>query len=425
MVKEGVKDKRQRCFTTNMRLTDLQIKRIQPPLRGVLKRSDGNGLLLLVYPNGSKYWSFKYRWLGKQKSLSLGVYPDVTLAMAREANQQARRLVAQSIDPSEHRKAAKRQAQIAATNSFESVAREWLDNQQAKWTPRYAANMRSRLEDNIFPALGRRPIAEITAPELLAVIRVIEKRGAFEMAHRALQTCGQVFMFGIATCRAERNIAADLRTALKTRPKKHFAHLKEEELPEFLAKIENDTGDLQTGLALKLMLLTGVRTKEIRGAKWSEIDFEKAEWRISAARMKKRREHIVPLSRQAIIILREQKRLSGRWEYVFPHQFKPIKQMSENTMLHVIYRAGYKGRMTGHGVRHTASTILHERGFDSNHIELQLSHVDKNTVRRTYNHALYLPQRREMMQWWADYLVEAGLKIEPSLQIITNKRSTI
>jgi integrase len=373
-------------------LTDFAIKSIQPSTK-IQKFYDGDGLVLLAYPNGSKYWSFKYRWLGKEKSLSFGTYPETTLAGAREKTLEARALIKEGKDPAEVKKASKRDALIAADNSFEAIAREWMESQMA-WSPRYAKFMVRRLEVDIFPKLGARPITAITAPELLAVIRTIEKRGALEVAHRCLKACGQIFMFGIATCRAERNPAADLKVALKTPVKKHYAHLQESELPEFLQKLEAYDGAVQTKLAVKLLLLTFVRTTELRGATWAEIDFDKAEWRIPPERMKMRRGHIVPLSQQAVAVLKELKLLTGRWQYVFPHQFKPIKCMSENTVLFAIYRMGYHKRTTGHGFRHLASTILNEHDFDKDHVELQLAHVEGNKVRGTYNHASILPSAR-------------------------------
>jgi integrase len=299
----------------------------------------------------------------------------------------------------------KRQAMVAAENNFEAIAREWIAAKSPAWTPRYTAFMTKRLENDLFPKLGSRPIKDITAPELLSVVRVIENRGASELANRAMQFCGQIFMYGIATGRAERNPASDIKGALKTYVKKHCAHLKAIELPEFLRKLEAYDGHLQTRLAVTLLMLTFVRTTELRGATWDEIDFDKAEWHITPERMKMRRGHIVPLSRQAIAAFRELQRLNGQWKYVFPNPQKPIKHMSENAVLYALYRMGYHNRTTGHGFRHTASTILNESGlFSGDAIERQLAHVQGNKVRGAYNHAQYLPERRKMMQWWADYL---------------------
>ena len=392
------------------KLTDIAIKGAKPG-SGIKKLSDGNGLNLLIHPNGSKYWAYRYRYLGKEKSLSLGVYPEVTLAEARVKASEARKLLSGGQDPSEARKTLKRQAIVSAENSFEVVAREWIAAKSPAWTPRYASFMEKRLENDLFPKLGGRPITGITAPELLSVLRVIENRGASELANRALQFCGQIFMYGIATGRAERNPANDIKGALKTHVKKHFAHLKAVELPEFLAKLKAYDGHPQTKLAVKLLVLTFVRTTELRGATWNEIDLDKAEWHITAERMKMRRSHIVPLSRQAVAAFKELQRLNGQWKYVFPNQHKPIKHMSENAVLYALYRMGYHDRTTGHGFRHTASTILNESGlFTGDAVERQLAHVQGNKVRGAYNHAEYLPERRKMMQWWADYLDEIAAK---------------
>jgi integrase len=386
------------------KLTDIAIKSTKAG-PSIKKLSDGNGLALLVYPNGSKYWVYRYRYLGKEKTLSLGIYPEVTLAEARLKLMDARKLISAGQDPSETRKALKRQALISAENNFEAVAREWIAAKSPAWTPRYRGFMTSRLENDLFPRLASRPIKDITAPELLSVVRIIEERGATELANRAIQYCGQIFMYGIATGRAERNPAADLKGALKTHIKKHFAHLKAIELPDFLDKLRVYDGNRQTKLAVTLLMLTFVRTTELRGATWDEIDLDKAEWHIAAERMKMRRGHIVPLSRQAVAAFKELQRLNGPWRFVFPNPHKPIKHMSENAVLYALYRMGYHNRTTGHGFRHTASTILNESGlFSGDAIERQLAHVQSNKVRGAYNHAEYLPERRKMMQWWADYL---------------------
>jgi len=410
-VKLWVKQLARKAFTHTMtKLTDTAIKNTKAGF-SIKKLSDGNGLALLVYPNGRKYWVYRYRHLGKEKTLSLGIYPEVTLAEARQKLMDARKLVSAGQDPSEARKAVKRQAMVSAENNFEAIAREWIIAKSPAWTPRYTGFMIKRLENDLFPRLGSRPIKDITAPELLSVVRVIEERGATELANRAIQYCGQVFMYGIATGRADRNPAGDLKGALKTHVKKHFAHLKAIELPEFLDKLRAYDGNRQTKLAVTLLMLTFVRTTELRGATWDELDLEKAEWRIAAERMKMRRAHIVPLSRQAVAAFKELQRLTGQWQFVFPNPHKPIKHMSENAVLYALYRMGYHNRTTGHGFRHTASTILNESGlFSGDAIERQLAHVQANKVRGAYNHAEYLPERRKLMQWWADYLDEVAAK---------------
>ncbi len=394
-----------------MHLSALEVRNVKSQVTPY-KLADGKSLYLLVQPGGGKLWRFAYRFNGKQKMLALGAFPDVTLADARERHQAARKQLAAGIDPSEVKKEAKRIALLHADNSFETIAREWHATKSHSLEPRYANFVLRRLEKDMFPKLGTRPIKEISAPELLLALREIEKRGALEVAHRAMKACGQVFMYGIATGRADRNPAADLQGALKKPKKENFAHLQENELPDFLKQLESYSGMRQNQLAVQLLLLTFVRTTELRGALWSEIDFEKAEWRIAADRMKMRRAHIVPLCRQALIILKELKLLNGQWKFVFPNPYKPIKCMSENGVLNVIYRLGYRGRTTGHGFRHMASTILNEQGFNRDHIERQLAHVETNKIRGVYNHAEYLPERRKMMQWWGEYLdcMKAGRK---------------
>lgn len=393
-----------------MKLTDKAIKSALPEAK-VKKLFDGNGLILLIYPNGSKYWSYKYRHLGKEKSISLGIYPEVSLAEARLKLIDTRKLVSNGRDPSEARKAAKRQAIISAENDFEAIAREWHKSNLHTWSPKHGANVIKRLEGDIFPKLGKRPITEIYTPELLSVLRVVEKRDALDLTRTIAQYCTRIFAYAIATGRAERNPAMDLRGALKTPITKHHAHLKAGDLPEFLQKLEAYDGELQTKLGLKLLMLTFVRTTELRGAEWSEIDWDKAEWRIPANRMKMKDPHIVPLPTQAIAIFRELKQHNGNRQFVFPQQYKPSKCMSENAMLYALYRMGYRSRTTGHGFRATASTVLNEHGFAPDVIERQLAHIERNKVRAAYNHAQYLPERKKMMQWWADYLDAVKIKI--------------
>lgn len=374
------------------------------------KIADGEGLFLWIMPSGSKYWRMRFYFRGKEKLLALGVYPEISLSDARERRAQARKTLAAGNDPGEVKKEAKRQAVLNSANAFEVVAREWFEKRKPGWAASSAKIMLLRLENYILPKLGKRPIAEISAPEVLAMVRFVEDRGAVELARRLMQMCGQIFMYAIATGRAERNPVPDLRGALKTPVVKHHAFLTAGDLPEFLKKLEDYDGDLQTTLALRLLLLTFVRTTELRAAQWKEIDWDKAEWRIPAERMKMKELHIVPLSRQSIAVLREAQKVSGKEQYVFPNRQTPSTFMSENTMLYALYRMGYHSRTTGHGFRSTASTILNEHDFRADVIERQLSHGERNTVRAAYNHAQYLPERRKMMQWWADYLDKAAAK---------------
>lgn len=389
-----------------MPLTDTALRSAKPKDKPY-KLADGGGLYLLIKTNTGKYWRLKYRFAGKEKVLALGVYPDVTLADARERRSDARKALAIGNDPGEAKKEAKRLTILNAENSFEAIAREWHEKRCHMWTPKYSGKIIRCLEADVFPKLGSRPIADIKAPELLSCIKEMEKRGVLHTAHRAIELCGKIFAYAIVSGRAERNPAADLRGAIKPAKAKHFSYLKADELPEFLQKLEAYEGNIQTKLALKMLVLTFVRTVELRGAKWSEVDFEKAEWRIPAERMKMREQHIVPLSKQVLAILRELQPITSHWQYVFPNQHKPIGCMSENTMLYALYRMGYHSRATGHGFRHTGSTILNEHGFKADVIERQLAHAERKKVRGIYNHAEYLPERRKMMQWWADYLDKA------------------
>jgi integrase len=371
------------------------------------KVADREGLFLLVTPTGGKYWRLKYYFGGKEKLLALGVYPTITLADARTRCADARRLLATGIDPSQAKQEAKRAVIEEQHNTLESVAREWHKSRLVTWSPRYSKNTLSHLERHVFPKLGSRPIAAISAQELLSVMRTIETRGV-DIAHRVLQICNQLYCYAVVTQRANNNPAAALRGALTPWVKRPFAYLKPNEVPEFLTRLESYDGSRQTKLALRFLLLTFVRTAELRGAEWSEVDVAKSEWRIPAERMKMREQHIVPLSRQAIAILKELKPLTGQWKHVFPNQHKPIGQMSENTILYALYRMGYHSRATGHGFRSTASTILNEHGFAPDVIERQLAHSERNSVRAAYNHAQYLPERRKMMQWWADFIDGVG-----------------
>lgn len=386
-----------------MPLTDTACKNAKPTEK-TRKLSDAAGLYLEITPTGNKYWRLKYRFLGKEKRLAFGVYPEVSLKEAREKRDVARKLLSDNIDPSRAKKEEKRLIQLNQQNSFESIALEWHESKKLGWTERHAEYVLRRIKANVFPALGQFPITEITAPELLSTLRLIEKRGALDIAHRVLQTCGQIFLYAIVTGRATYNPATDLRGALKTPKKEHYSSLKSTELSEFLHKLSLYEGSVQTKLAMQLLILTFVRTGELRGAKWEEINFEAAEWRIPAERMKMREQHIVPLTNQSMELLKKLKEISGYSCFIFPSQNASSKCMSENTMLYALYRMGYHNRTTVHGFRATASTILNESGFRSDVIERQLSHSERNKVRASYNHAQYLPERRKMMQWWADYL---------------------
>lgn len=390
-------------------LTDIAIRNAKPKEK-LYKKSDGHGLYLIVMPNGAKYWRLKYRHLGKEKKLSIGVYPEVSLADAREKCLQARKLIAEGIDPSQAKKDNKRQALLNSQNTFEAVAREWHGNQLERWTPKHGQNVLHFLETDIFPFLGSRPIADIEPPELLEVLRKIEKRGAVYMAGRVKQICGQVFRYGVATGRGKRDTSADLRGALKTQKVQHFAALDIKEMPAFLNALERNEARLyaRTRRAIRLLMLTFVRTNELINATWDEFDLDNGQWEIPAERMKMRNPHIVPLSRQAIEILKEQKEETSHFtgsKFVFPSQIRPIDPMSNNTILFAIGRLGYKGRMTGHGFRALAMSTIKERlGYRHEVVDRQLAHAPRSKVDRAYDRAQFLDDRRKMMQQWADYL---------------------
>jgi integrase len=358
-----------------------------------------------------RYWQAE-----KEKSLSIGVYPKVSLGDARKKRDELRKQLQADLDPSAERKATNLRKKLANVNSFEAVALEWYNKQLHTWVEHHASDVKRRLESNIFPTLGKRPIDQINALELLETIRKIEARGAYDLAHRVLQVCGQVFRYGIATGRCTRNLSTDLRGALTPHVKKHQSAVRPEELPELLRAIAkyDETGDKQTRLALQLLAQTFVRTNELIGAEWTEFDLDNALWIIPAGRMKMKAEHVVPLARQALAILSELKEISGGSRFVFPGRNRD-KPISNNTMLFALYRMGYKGKMTGHGFRAVASTILNETGFKPDVIERQLAHCERNEVRGAYNRAEYLPERKRMMQHWADYLgsIEVGTKVVP------------
>lgn len=403
-----------------MPLKDLNIKAAKPREKAY-KLSDEKGLYLFIKPNGSKAWRLKYRFLGKEKSLSFGLYPDVSLADARNARDEARKLLAKDIDPGLAKQVSKHSAKDAAENSFEMIAREWFTKFSTKWSSSHGERILRRLEKDIFPWLGKRPIAEITPPELLSVLRRIENRGAIETAHRACQNCGQVFRYAIATGRAERDISADLKGAIPPPKKSHHASIiKPSEIGALLRAIEDYQGHFVTKCALRLAPLVFVRPGELRHAEWQEIDFSNAEWRIPAEKMKMSVMHIVPLSTQAIAILRELKALTGKGQYIFPSVRNSKRAMSENTVLGALRRLGYTSdEMTGHGFRSMASTLLNEQGWNPDAIERQLAHGERNTVRAAYNYAEYLPERKKMMQHWADHLDD--LKANNLIILLANR----
>jgi integrase len=400
-----------------MSLTNAAIINAKPSNKAI-RLFDGGGLYLEVAPSGGKWWRLKYRYNGKEKRLSLGVYPDVSLKDARQRRDNARKLLAEDIDPSENRKAQKAAKVERAANSFEVIAREWYAKHAPNWAAGHGDKIIRRLERDIFPWLGGKAIADITAPELLAALRRIEARGALETAHRALQNCGQVFRYAIATGRAQRDPSPDLKGALPPTKETHLAAITEPvKVGALLRAFDNYSGHFVTKCALRLAPLVFVRPGELRKAEWVEIDLDKAEWNIPAERMKMREGHLVPLSAQAVEILRELQPLTGSGQYVFPGARTNGRPMSDNAILAAMRRMGFaKDEMSGHGFRAMARTILDEvLGVRPDFIEHQLAHAVRDPNGRAYNRTAHLAERWKMMQLWADYLdkLKAGAEVIP------------
>lgn len=400
-----------------MALTDKTIRAAKHGDKPV-RLFDGGGLYLELAPNGGKWWRLKYRHAGKEKRLSLGVYPHVGLKQARERRDEAKKLLANGVDPSEQRKAHRAAVTERAANSFEAVAREWFASFSPKWVKGHSDKILRRLEHNVYPHIGGRPIAEITSKEMLAMLRKIEDRKAIETAHRTKQNCSQVFRYAVATGRADRDPTVELRGALAPARERHHPSITDPKaIGALLRALDGYSGALVTKCAIRLAPLTFVRPGELRRAEWSEFNLDKAEWRIPAERMKMREQHIVPLSKQAIAVLRELQPLTSRGRYVFPGARTNGRPMSENTVNAALRRLNYgSDQMTGHGFRSMASTHLNEQGWNRDAIERQLAHAERDDVRAAYNFAEHLPERRRMMQAWADYL--DGLRVGASVTAI-------
>lgn len=399
-------------------LTDIQCRNAKPKADGSpAKFADGGGLFLAVTPAGGKYWRMNYRFEGKQKLLSVGEYPDVTLADARALRSANRKILDAGKDPALH----KAEAATGGPDAFETVAREWLEAQKPSWVPEHYQRVVGRFENDVFPTIGTMRLRDIGAPKILEVLRVVEARGALDVTKRIRQSIGKVFRFGIATGRADTNPAADLVDALKTRPKvKHMAAIDADDIPEFLTKLQGYDGERQTRLAIELTFHTLLRTNEIRFGKWSEIkeaapQYEQkngqwvqmptsTHWLISAERMKMSRDHKVPLTQQSKNLLAELKAIAGDSEWIVPG-VGGQKPISQNTMIFALYRLGYHSRLTIHGFRSIGSTVLNESGlWSADAIERQLAHVHGDKVRSAYNRSEYWTERVKMMQWWSDYL---------------------
>ncbi|PAQ11111.1 tyrosine-type recombinase/integrase [Mesorhizobium temperatum] len=363
------------------------------------KLSDGGGLYLYLPPSGSKAWRMNYRFAGKQKTLSFGLYPRVTLADARALRENAKRALADGVDPA----VIKGKTATGAHDSFEAIAREWHGAQESSWVPAHAERVLSRLVRDVFPDLGERSVPSITAPEILEVLRKVEARGALDVTKRLRQSIGAVFRYAIATSRAVHDPIADLRGALKATPKPvHMASLKANEIGDFLGRLSTYDGERQTALSIEFIMHTAVRTNELRFGRWPEIDGDL--WRIPAERMKAGRDHLVPLTKQSKRLLGELKKIAGDSEWIVPGA-RGGKPLSANTMIFACYRMGMHGRLTIHGLRSSFSTIANESGlWSADAIEWALAHSSGNKVRSSYNHAAYLDERRRLMAWWSDYL---------------------
>ena len=381
-------------------LTETQVRSAKPG-DSPRKLFDARGLYLHVMPNGGKYWRFNFRFKGRYKTLSLGVYPDVSLAKARDRHLKARQLLADNVDPCVEKK--------ASSYTFETVAREWHSHWKSSRHERHAHYVLKRLEADVFPEIGSLPLEDLQASDFRDAVLKIERRGALDIAKRVLQTCGQIMRYAVAHDFAKHNPVAGVKPSdiLKPHKRRNFPRVDAKELPGLLHAIDNYVGAEHTRLALQLMALTFVRTSELIGARWSEFDIEAARWDIPGERMKMKTPHIVALSKQSLAVLEKLRAISFDRELVFPGDLKPAKPMSNNTLLFALYRMGYRGRMTGHGFRGVASTVLHERGWPHQHIELQLAHQERDDTSAAYNHAQYLEPRAKMMQAWANYLDEA------------------
>lgn len=384
------------------KLTDAKLR----SLTTLGKHFDGGGLYLEVTAAGGRYWRMKYRFGGKEKRLAFGVHPTVGLKEARERRDAAKQSLDRSIDPGAQRKAAKAQAAFEAVDTFEAVTRDWLSHQAGRWEAITLQRTQASLKADIFPELGKRPMASITAREVMQAVKKIEARGASEMATRVLQRIKSAFRYAVTHERIESNPMLDLVPSeiLKPRKVQHRPALAERDLPEFLAKLDAYEGDPHTLHALRLLMLTAVRPGEVRGARWSEFDLSAALWRIPVERMKMRAAHVVPLSKQAVAVVEAMKPLSGERELTFPSPFYPSKPLSENTLNSALARMGYKGEATAHGFRALFSTVANVSGWNPDVIERQLARIERNQVRASYNRSAYLADRAELLQWWGDYL---------------------
>lgn len=387
-----------------MSLTDVKIRQAKA-IDKPLKLADANGLYLEVKPGGAKLWRYRYRIAGKENLYAIGDYPTITLSEARKARDEARELTKKGLHPA-HARQNERLLKIAANNdTFKAIAEEWIEKKRSGWAPSYLKEIEHGMKADIYPRIGRLPIRAVTPADVLAILDRASRRGAETVAINLRQWCSAVFRYAVATLRADSDPAAPLRGAIIRPPVNHSKPLSREDIADFLKRLDGYGGNRTTAIALRLLLLTFVRTVEMRKAEWTELNLDQSEWRIPAAKMKMRRLHIVPLARSTVDLLRELQQITGAGRWLFPNTRRPRDVMSATTVNRALEYMGYaSGAVTGHDFRATASTRLHEMGFRSEFIELQLAHVERNRVKAAYNHADYLPERRQMVQAWADWL---------------------
>ncbi|HEX5092549.1 MAG TPA: integrase arm-type DNA-binding domain-containing protein [Burkholderiales bacterium] len=388
-----------------MPLTDTRI-RAAKPLDKPYKITDGGGLHLEVRTNGKKLWRYRFRLNGRENVFAIGDYPNKLLVTARAERDEARKLVKQGINPAHDRRLRRLKTSHAAKQTFEAVAKEWAEEHASErnWSKSYSDTVTGVLEQELFPHLGPLPIREIKAAHLLPILRAIQKRGARTVAARARFICAEIWRYAVVTERADGDVATPLRDAVRMPLAKHHPHLKRGELPEFLVALANYPGRRETAMALKLLLLLFPRPNELLRAPWSEFDLDEAVWRIPAARMKMRNDHVIPLPTQAVELLRGLKVFTGEYVYLFPHRDDRKRPMTDAALRQALRLMGYRGRLVPHGFRGTASTALNEMNYRSEWIESQLAHTEGNSSRAAYNHASYIDQRRQMLQEWADLI---------------------
>jgi integrase len=394
-----------------MSLTDVKIRNAKARAKSY-KLSDSEGLYLLIKPTEAKLWQMKYRFDGKEKTLSIGQYPTVSIIKAREKRFEAKKMLNDRIDPSAKKQEDKRLAVFSARNTFKAIAQDWYDSQKSKWTNKHGERLWRRLELYAFAELGNRPISSIKTPDLIELLRKLEKKDKLETVYRLAQTFNVVFRYAVHCGLSEYNPASDLQGVLKPYKTVNFPTIGSKELPKFFEKFENVETTKQNKIAIMLLMLTFLRPGELRQSKWSDIDLGEKQWVIPAERMKMRKPHVVPLCEQAIALLEQLKQMTGNSEYLFPsQQQRKHPYMSEGTINKILNRMGYQKQLVGHGFRSLASTTLNEQSdFHKDIIEAQLSHRDEDKIRATYNRAQYFEERVKMMQWWGDYLFKAGMK---------------